>query len=173
MLRSLKFLAALSLSALVFAAPVRAEGAPEGTDKPKREGDGAKKPGGDKARPGGPADRLQQLTSQLNLTEEQKKEIDPIILSTRAEVEKIMQDQSIAKEAKRPKIQETVQAGMDQIKAKLTPEQKEKLEAAQQERRKNAKEGDGAGKRGPKDGEGAKKGPRDEGGKKPEGGDKN
>jgi Spy/CpxP family protein refolding chaperone len=163
--RSLKLLAALSLSTLVFAAPVRAEGdaggaKKEGGDKGAVEG-GKKKEGG--ARQGGAADRLQGMADKLNLTADQKAQAAPIIAETKEAVQKIQADNTLDQAAKRPKIMEAVKAGQDKLLAILTPEQKAELEKAKAE---------GAGKRGPKDGEGGKKGPGDTGAKK-NGGDKN
>jgi Spy/CpxP family protein refolding chaperone len=131
MFRSLKYVAALSLSMMVFAAPVRAADAPaDGGDKPKT--DGPKKPGAGDKRPA-PADRLQNLADQLDLTDAQKKDAAPIILETHDAIEKLMADKSIAKEERRPKMQEAVKAGIDKLTALLTPEQKEKLAKLKEE----------------------------------------
>lgn len=163
--RSLKLLAALSLSTLVFAAPLRAEG----------DAGGAKKEGGDKkaaaeggrkdGRGGGRAEALQAMADKLNLTADQKTQAAPIIQEYRESVQKIMADNSLDRAAKQPKIQEITKASIEKLTALLTPEQKAELEKAKAER---------AGKGGAKDGDGAKKGPREgDGGAKKNGGDKN
>jgi Spy/CpxP family protein refolding chaperone len=164
--RSLKFLAALSLSALVFAAPTFAEGdaggaKKEGGDRKGAVEGGAKKEGGQRG--GAAAERLQGLADKLNLTADQKAQAAPIIQETREAVQKINADTTGDPKEKRAKVMEAVKAGQDKLLAILTPEQKAELEKAK---------ADGAGKRGPKDGEGAKKGGGDTGAKK-NGGDKN
>lgn len=150
--RSLKLLAAVSLSTLVFAAaPTFAEeGAKkEGARKESAEG-GRKKEGGQRA--GGPAERLQMLADRLNLTADQKAQAQPIIQETREAVQKIMAEPGEQKD-KRAKTQQAVKEGETKLLSILTDEQKAALEKAKSERR-GAKEGDGARKR---DGEGAKK----------------
>ena len=157
--RSLKLLAALSLSALVFAAPVRAEDKPA-DNAPKKEKGGA--------RAGGGADRLQAMADKLNLTDDQKKQAAPIIAETKEAVQKIMADNTLERKDKGPKLQEATKAGIDKLTALLTPEQKEELKKIQEENKK-AREG-GARKGG---GDGApKNGPKDTGAPK-QGGDKN
>lgn len=162
MYRSLKFIAALSISTLVFAAPTRAEvPAGDGTDKPKQEGERKRKPPGEGGEKGqrNPGERLNRIMDELNFTPEQRTQAQPIIQATREEIQKVMQDQSIERDAKRAKVREIAQAGIAKLAEIATPEQKEKLKSLQEERRK--REG------GPRDGD--KKGPRDNGGDKPEG----
>jgi Spy/CpxP family protein refolding chaperone len=174
--RSLKLLAAFSISALVMGAPTFAEegGAKKEGGARKEAAEGGRKKEGQ--RPGGPAERLQMLADHLDLTADQKKEAAPIIQETREAVQKIMQDQTVAKEDKRAKVQEAVKSGQEKLAGILTPEQKEKLAKARAEGgpKQGPRDGEGA-KKGPRDGEGgAKKGPRDgEGGAKKNGGDAN
>lgn len=156
MFPSLKFLAGVSLAALVLAAPVRAETPTEGKEAPKPErGD---RPRGER---GGAGGQLQALLAQLNLTEDQQKSAEAIMVETKAEVQKIRDDKSLTREQKGPKLREIMQASLAKVTELLTPEQKEKLTQLQTEARAK-RDGEGNGKRGPRDGEnGAKNGPRD------------
>jgi Spy/CpxP family protein refolding chaperone len=146
--RSLKLLAALSLSALVFAAPVRADDKPapvDGGGKPGKKDRGA--------RQGGPADHLQIVADQLNLTADQKKDAAPIIQETHDAITKIQSDASIEQKDKKPKFQEAYKSGLDKLTALLTPEQKEQLHKIQEENKAKReggarKGGDGAAKKG-------------------------
>jgi hypothetical protein len=146
--RSLKLLAALSLSALVFAAPVRAEDKPVdgGAKKGKREGG---------ARQGGPGDRLQNIADQLNLTADQKKDAAPIIQETRENIQKIMSDNTLEQKDKKAKAMEAAKTGMDKLRALLTDDQKAQLEKIQAE---NKAKREGGAKKGGGDGAAPKNG---------------
>jgi Spy/CpxP family protein refolding chaperone len=142
MFRSAKMLVAgLSLATLVFAAPVRAEDKPAGGEKP------AKKEGAQ--RMGGPADRLQKQLDALNLTDDQKAKVNPIIEKLKTDAKAVMDGPGERKD-KAPKLQELAKQAMTDIEAVLTPEQKAQLEKAKEEAK--AKRG-AAGDKG-----GAKKG---------------
>jgi len=140
MFRSAKMLVAgLSLATLVFAAPVRAEDKPAGGEKP------AKKEGGPRA--GGPADRLQKQLDALNLTDDQKAKVNPIIEKLKTDAKAVMDGPGEKKE-KGQKVMELAKAAMTDIEAVLTPEQKAQLEKVKEDAR--AKHG--AGEKGAKKG---------------------
>lgn len=142
------WVAGLSLATLVIAAPVRAE------DAPAKEGDKPAKHEGGAARQA-PGERLQKELDSLNLTDDQKKKIDPIVEKLKADLKAIREDNTTQGKEKMPKVRDAVSAAKNDIEAVLTPEQKEKFEKDMTEQRGNRKNGDG-----PK---GAKKG----GGDKP------
>ncbi len=158
MFRSAKMLVAgLSLATLVFAAPVRAEGdAPKGGDKP------AKKEGG--PRQGAPGERIMKMLETLNLTDDQKKQIEPIVEKMKTDMKALMDDKAIAQDDKRAKGMEIMKGAMQQVEALLTPEQKETLK-----KQREAHKGPG----GPGgDRKGGKKGGDKGGDKGPDAGDK-
>lgn len=73
-------------------------------------------------------DRLAMLTERLELTEEQKTAIKPILAAEVNEIRAVMQDDSIPREQKRDKINEIRDASNAKIKAHLTEEQQKKLD---------------------------------------------
>lgn len=81
------------------------------------------------------ARRVEQMTRDLNLTSEQAKQLDAILLQWHTEVKAIHEQADVQFEAERQK-------GRNQIRAILTPEQKPKFEdflrKLDEERKKNA-----------------------------------
>ena len=137
MFRSAKLIVAgLSLTTLVFAGPVRAADAPAGGDKP------AKKEGGPRQNPG---ERLQKELDSLNLTDDQKKKIDPIVEKLKTDLQAIRDDNSIQGKDKMAKVREKVTAARTDIESNLTPEQKDKFEKDMAEQRGGGKKGGGDG----------------------------
>jgi Spy/CpxP family protein refolding chaperone len=67
------------------------------------------------------AQRVEQLTRELNLTSEQAKQLDQILMQRHAEVKEV-RDHSDAQ------IEQIRQKGRDQVRAILVPEQKPKFE---------------------------------------------
>jgi len=84
---------------------------------------------------GGPrGDRFKMLVERLGLTEDQQAKIKPIVVDEMQAIKAVMDDASLDREAKRPKIREIMQAHNAQIKPILTPEQLKKLEDMKDER---------------------------------------
>jgi len=83
------------------------------------------------------AQKVQRLTQELNLTPEQQKQLDTIMISVQAQYKAIHQSTD-------PQINETRQKGREQIRAILTPEQKPKFEEflkrLDEERKRNAQQ---------------------------------
>lgn len=81
------------------------------------------------------AQKVQRLTQELNLTPEQQKQLDTIMISVQAQYKAIHQSTE-------PQINEARQKGREQVRAILTPEQKPKFEEflrrLDEERKKNA-----------------------------------
>lgn len=84
--------------------------------------------------------RLTVLAEQLNLTDEQKAAINPILATEANDIKAVMQDNSLSKEQKQTKISAIREASDTKINALLTPEQQAKWaklkENAKQERNK-------------------------------------
>jgi len=153
MFGKMKFIVAgLSLASIVMVAPqVRADEAPP--EKKPAKKDGGPREGGPK---GDRTKMLQDELAKLNLTEDQKKKIDPIIEKLKDDMHKIMADESIKGEDKRTKGMETMKAAMADINAVLTPEQQAQMKK-DQDARKAKRDAEGGPRKGPGD-KGPKKG---------------
>jgi Spy/CpxP family protein refolding chaperone len=84
--------------------------------------------------------RLAMLAEKLNLTDEQKTAIKPILATEVNDIKAVVQDNSLSKEQKQTKISGIREASNKKINTLLTPEQQAKLaqlkEHAKQERNK-------------------------------------
>jgi Spy/CpxP family protein refolding chaperone len=84
--------------------------------------------------------RLAMLAEKLNLTDEQKASIKPILAAEANDIKAVFQDNSLSKEQKQTKIAGIREASNKKINTFLTPEQQAKLaqlkENAKQERNK-------------------------------------
>jgi Spy/CpxP family protein refolding chaperone len=72
-------------------------------------------------------DFLRELSEKLNLTDEQKAAIRPILVSEAGDIKAVRQDGSLSAEQKQAKIQEIRDKGREKINAILTPEQQKKF----------------------------------------------
>jgi Spy/CpxP family protein refolding chaperone len=81
--------------------------------------------------------RLTVLAEKLNLTDEQKAVIDPILATEANDIKAAMQDNSLSKEQKQTKISDIRDASDKKINALLTPEQQAKWAQLKE----NAKQG--------------------------------
>jgi Spy/CpxP family protein refolding chaperone len=72
-------------------------------------------------------DFLRELSEKLNLTDEQKAAIRPILVSEAGDIKAVRQDGSLSAEQKQAKIQEIRDKGREKINATLTPEQQKKF----------------------------------------------
>jgi Spy/CpxP family protein refolding chaperone len=70
--------------------------------------------------------RLERMNRTLNLTEEQKSKITPILEKESAKIKAVFDDQSLTRQEKRDKVREIHSASYEQIKPLLTPEQQKK-----------------------------------------------
>ncbi len=73
--------------------------------------------------------KLQQLATELNLTDDQKTQIKPILQGEVKELQGIKADASMSPEQKKSKATEIRSTSKSQIGAILTPEQQKKLAA--------------------------------------------
>jgi Spy/CpxP family protein refolding chaperone len=80
--------------------------------------------------PGMNADaQLEHMSSALNLTDDQKAKIKPILEEQSNKMHQLMQDTSVSQQDKRSKFQQIHQDTMSQIKPILTSDQQQKLES--------------------------------------------
>jgi periplasmic protein CpxP/Spy len=76
---------------------------------------------------------LQAMAKQLNLTDEQKEKLKPILTSEAEEVTALRNGPALTPQQKRAKMMEIGEKYRPQINAVLTPEQQEKWKAMRQE----------------------------------------
>ena len=78
--------------------------------------------------PMSPDQRLQMLTSQLNLSSDQQQKIKPILENEGQQMQALHQDSSLSREDRMSKMQQIRQSTNDQIKPILTSEQQQKYQ---------------------------------------------
>ena len=76
-----------------------------------------------------PAQRLQHLSEVLNLTDDQKTRIAPMLKDQQAKMQALGSDDSLSREDRRAKMMGLMKETQGQIRALLTPEQQEKFDA--------------------------------------------
>lgn len=104
-----------------------------GKDAASQAGDAASQAGNaaaDAADPGTKAKveaKLQQISTELNLTDEQKTQIKPVLQDEFTQLKGVRNDSSMSPEQKKAKATEIHQSAKSQISSFLTPEQQKKL----------------------------------------------
>ncbi len=78
--------------------------------------------------------RLQHLSQQLNLTDDQKEKLRPIIQDEVQQMKSVHDDSSLTQQQRHRKMRQIHESFRPQIEAVLTPEQKQKLEMMQRDR---------------------------------------
>lgn len=81
--------------------------------------------------------RLQQLSSELNLTDEQKTKLKPILQSEVEQFRTIANDTSLSQDQRHAKMREVQSTYKSQINAVLTPEQQQKLATMKEQAHEN------------------------------------
>ncbi len=76
---------------------------------------------------------LQRISSELNLTEDQKQKIQPILQSEFQQLKTVRDDASLSPDQKQAKVQEIRDNAKSQIAPILTPDQQKKLAAMKTE----------------------------------------
>jgi Spy/CpxP family protein refolding chaperone len=76
---------------------------------------------------------LQMLSEKLNLTDEQKAKLKPILQDQMQQMKAVREDSSLSEEQKRAKMKPIHESLHDQINAVLTPEQQAKFKQMRQE----------------------------------------
>jgi Spy/CpxP family protein refolding chaperone len=84
--------------------------------------------------------RMAELSERLNLTDEQKDAIRPVIEKEIKDIQALRADSALSKEEKIEKMKAVRQATQEEIKNVLTPEQQGKLTEAKAEMKEEAKE---------------------------------
>ena len=87
---------------------------------------------------------LQMLSEKLNLTEDQKTKLKPILQDQMQQMKAVREDSSLSQEQRRAKVKSIHESLHDQINAVLTPEQQAKFKQMRQEqmeKHKGMKEG--------------------------------
>jgi periplasmic protein CpxP/Spy len=69
------------------------------------------------------ADRLEMMSKRLNLTDEQKTKIQPILQNEAQQMRAIHQNTSLTPDQRKTQVEQVRQSSQDQIKQLLTPEQ--------------------------------------------------
>jgi Spy/CpxP family protein refolding chaperone len=72
-------------------------------------------------------DRLEHLSQTLNLSDDQKAKIKPMLEDESSKMQALWQDNSTPREQKRPKMQQIRQDTAEQIKTVLNPDQQKKF----------------------------------------------
>jgi Spy/CpxP family protein refolding chaperone len=78
-------------------------------------------------------ERLKWLSQQLNLTEDQKKQLKPILAGEFKQMRVVGADASLTQEQKREKMMQIHEASRPQVQAILTPEQQHKFAQTKEE----------------------------------------
>ena len=92
-----------------------------------------------------PDRQLQRLTRELNLTSDQQDKIKPLLAERQQKMQALFQDQSIAPEDRRTQGRSLMEGTNISIKAVLTDDQKERLDAMQERVRRNRPRGGNGG----------------------------
>ena len=76
---------------------------------------------------------LQMLSEKLNLTDDQKAKLKPVLQDQMQQMKAVREDSSLSEEQKRTKMKSIHESLHDQINAVLTPEQQAKFKQMKQE----------------------------------------
>ena len=78
-------------------------------------------------------ERMKWLSQQLNLTEDQKKRLRPILAGEFKQMRAVGEDVSLTQDQKREKMKQIHEASRPQVQAILTPEQQQKFAQMKEE----------------------------------------
>jgi len=95
-------------------------------------------------------DQLKDLTERLNLTSDQQAKIKPIIEDTQSQMQKIMQDDSVAPDDRRAKVRSLHETATSKIREILNDDQKKKFDDMQAEMQNHMRQRQGSGDNSPK-----------------------
>jgi periplasmic protein CpxP/Spy len=79
------------------------------------------------------ADRLEWLSGHLNLTEDQKKELKPILSDEFKQMRAVGEDASLTHDQKRERMKQIHEASRPQVQTILTPQQRQKFAQMKEE----------------------------------------
>lgn len=95
---------------------------------------------GDKMRMVSPAERLKRMGERLELTDDQKGKIKPILEEEFKELKALRDNKDLSRAQKRDKLKELREKYHDQIKQILTPEQQKKVDEMREKARERRQE---------------------------------
>jgi protein CpxP len=78
-------------------------------------------------------ERLEWLSQQLKLTEDQKKQLKPVLAGEFKQMRAVGEDVSLTQDQKREKMKQIHEASRPQVRAILTPEQRQKFAQMKEE----------------------------------------
>ena len=141
-MKSMK-IAALSLGAVLMAAPILGLAQENATAPPSNDQTTAQGTGyGRHMHRMDPAKRLEWMGKKLNLTDDQKAKLQPILQDEFQQMKTVRDDASLNREQKRDKMMQIRQTFHPQVTAVLTPDQQQKLE--QMKKNRESRRGKGA-----------------------------
>lgn len=97
---------------------------------PPQPGDRYEQKRGDRAE-----ERLRRMSKDLNLSDDQKEKLKPILQDEVQQMKNVQADNSLSTEQRRKKMRQIHKTYEPQVQAVLTPEQKDKLKSMKQEGR--------------------------------------
>jgi periplasmic protein CpxP/Spy len=118
---------AIVLGLALSAAPAHAQAGPG----PEAKGQGGPRGRGMMS----PEDQLNRLAKDLNLTDDQKGQIKPILEDRHEKMQKLFSDDSLSQEDRRSKMREIFEASNKKIRDVLNDDQKKKFDEMQAKRR--------------------------------------
>ncbi len=86
-------------------------------------------------------ERLNNLSKELNLTDDQKAKIKPILGNEAAQMKALREDTSLSREDRRAKFSDIQKKASDHIKAVLNPDQQKKYDDMQARMRERREQG--------------------------------
>jgi Spy/CpxP family protein refolding chaperone len=102
---------------------------------PQDQGDSTQAYRGMRGRQMDPDQAVQRLSKQLNLTDDQKSQIKPILADRQQQMKNLMQDESLQPQDRREKMRSIMADTNSKIKAVLNDDQKAKFDKMQQQMR--------------------------------------
>ena len=130
----------LALSGALLLGAAGAVLAQDNPPPPQDQGQGPGQPGGRGPMRMDPDQQLQHMTKQLDLSADQQSQIKPLLVERQQKMEALFQDQSLAPEDRRAKMQSIRQGSQSKIEAILNDQQKQKFEATQDRMRRRGGE---------------------------------
>ena len=105
------------------------------------------KPGGGKGRGPSVEQRMERLTEQLKLTDEQKPKVKAVLEASQKKRQELFSDSSVPREQRREKMQAIMEQEDKQLKEIFTPDQYTKYEKMRAETRGGGKKKEGETKK--------------------------
>ncbi len=99
-------------------------------------------------------DQLQHMTKKLNLSDDQKAKLKPILEDQRRQMEQVRNDSSLSREDRFSKMRELRESRDSQIKQVLNEDQQKKFDKLQQDQRGHVRRRGGGDNAGPHGGSG-------------------